>query len=178
MTARRRSPLTRLVNSTILVEDRGSSILNNGRYESNNGSRYLVKAYLQRAEGDGTDDGELPSWGSRASSGGGITSTWLLRGYGIEYARVSDGFEHGSAESFAEERSLRYESILTDSTSPRLVIPMYVNQKCTVKHGTQTTLYDSEIVMIGGKYQGLGPDSTIYFELQGIPLSIRGSLIV
>jgi hypothetical protein len=169
----KRSPLDILVNSSILIQEPNATALLNGRYiEDGEGPRYLVKAYLQRSEGDGTDDGELPSFGNRASSGGGSTSTWLFRGYGIEYTEVPSTFNHGDNED-----GYTYQSILTSSDAPAIKIPIYPNLKVSLRHGTLPIIHKSEVVMIGGKYQGLGPDKTIYVELRGIPIVLRGSMV-
>lgn len=170
-----RSPLGELINSSILMnEDIGFQQLN-GRYiTSETGKNYLIKAYLERSSGEGTDDGELPSFGNRASSGGGSTSTWLFRGYIMSYCEVPATFKHGQSED-----NFRYNSVLGSSTSTEniLQIPIVPNKRVSIRHGNLQIIHNSEIVMVGGKYQGLGPDKTIYVELKGVPVVIRGSMV-
>lgn len=168
-----RSPLTTLLNSEISVNISSIPAIVNGRYGEGMQQRYVLKAYLQRGAGEGTDDGELPSYGSRASSGGGATSSWLFRGYILEYTKVPNDFELGSRLG-----GYKFESILTDGDAPKVAIPLYPSMQCKLRHGDMRTIHNAEIVMIGGRYQGLGPDRTIYMELRGVQVLIKGSLTI
>ena len=163
----RLSPLTPLINSSILINTPAETTLVSARFQASAGPRYLVKSYLQRQDGSGTDDGEAPTFGSRSSSGGGMTSTWTFRGYAISYAIVSSDFQHGN-----DETGLTFLSILNNDATG-LAIPLISSMKCTIRHGSLGYLHTGELTLIGGRYQGLGPDATIYYELQGVPMTLR-----
>lgn len=169
MSAPRISPLRPLINSSIVISSPGETVLSSARYTAPEGPRYLIKTYLQRQDGEGTDDGQIPSYGSRSSSGGGITSTWTFRGYLVSYAIISNTFKHGD-----DETGLEYFSILNDSSNG-IAIPVYGGCQCTIRHGTLGYLHNGDITIVGGRYQGLGPDTVIYYELQGIPITVRGN---
>lgn len=168
----RRSPLEQLINSSILIETPSETVLSNGRFDAPIAHRYLVKTYLQREDGEGTDDGQIPSYGSRSSSGGGLTSTWTFRGYILSYVEVSSTYKHGTSEA-----GLIWEPII-NSTNDGIMIPIIPRMKCTIRHGNSGMLYYGDITIVGGKYQGLGPDTTIYYELQGAPITLRGNVTI
>ena len=166
------TPLRDLMNSSVLLEIPGVNGLVNGRYQSTGGEvRYLIRSYLQRIEGRGTSDGRQNTFGSDETTGGGATSAYLLRGYAIEFSVVLPGFEHG----VTDESSLTYTSILTPDLSPVLAIPIKNRLACTIRHGDYPQIFQGKLINIGGKYQGQGPDRTIYYELKGIPIALDAS---
>ena len=147
----------------------GVSAFIDGRYQSGGGDvRYLIRAYLQRIEGRGTSDGRQNTFGSKATTGGGATSTYLLRGYAIEFTVPPVDFDHG----IDDEAALVYTNILSPTLDPQLVIPVKNQLDCTIRHGDYPSLFKGKLVNIGGKYQGQGPDKTIYYELQAIPITL------
>jgi len=167
-----KSPLYQLINSSVLIEIPAAPGIINGKYtDTGSATRYLIRSYLQRIEGTGTSTGQQRTFGALVTTGGGATNSWLLRGYGIEYYQLqpADNFVHG-----ASEENFNYSPILVGNP-PSLAIGLLNNARVTVRHGNYPKIFRGTLKSIGGKYQGEGPDKTIYYELQGIPVSIGSS---
>ena len=146
------SPLDQLKNSSVLVQTYQPTTFQNGRYQKpKDGPKYLIRSYLQRIEGRGTSTGEARTWGSSSSLGGGRTSGWLLKGYAIEYYEVQpgDNFIHGESD----ESVFTYTSIVTPGNNPTIAIPVRNGMEVSVRHGKLADVYQSKIIIIGGRYQ-------------------------
>lgn len=160
-----------LINSRVMVTELGASEVMNGRLYASNEARYILRGFLTRAMGEGTDDGELPSWGSRASSGGGVTSVFLYRGYITEYATVSSNYEFSN---YSTDQGLVYRTILSESSyNPRINI--YRGMPATLRHGSSGFMETGSVVIFGGRYGGSGIDEILYKELRAIPIIIKAS---
>lgn len=164
------SPLYQLVNSSVLIEVPAAPGIIDGRYTDTGApTKYLIRSYLQRIEGTGTSSGQQRTFGARATTGGGATNGWLLRGYGIEYYIVqpADNFVHG----VSSETNFTYSPVFVGNP-PVLQLPVLNNSRVTIRHGTYPKIFRGVVKSIGGKYQGQGPDETIYYELQGVPVAL------
>lgn len=172
------SPLTDLKNSSVLVTLPSTIQQVDGRYtDAGVEEQYLIRSYLQRAEGKGTEDGRQNTFGSKATTGGGATSSWVLRGYAIEYVEILPeyGFIHGTTD----ESQYAYLSLVSGGpTDTVLDLPLRNNYRVSVRHGNYPDIFEGIITNIGGKYQGLGPDQTIYYELQAVPITLSSAAIV
>lgn len=164
------SPLAFIVNSRILLQAEGSTVsVTNGRISVDDGAKYLLKAYLKRYDSTTAETGavKIPRRGDvRDTFTGGSGDSHLYRGYAISYATVGAGFTIGDDES-----GLTF----VDITTPQAYIQP--GMKCDLVFGDDRRM-TGEVETSSGKFGGDGIDVTIYKEVGGIPVTIRGGMLL
>jgi hypothetical protein len=140
--------------------------MSNGRAVAAVGTRYLVKAFLKRAQSTGTETGgvKVPLTGQRGQLLPGASGErYLYRGYALQYATVSSTFVLGSSS----EDALTWTNI---DSQPSWLKPAS-NSTCLIGNDP---IFNGKIERSSGLFGGLGIDEIIYDEMGGIPLIVSG----
>lgn len=166
------SPLLEFSNSSIVISiNSGAPEVIDGRYvlDNNLSSRYLVRCYLVRVQGSKVDTsiGEASGY-SRSGFQGIDVDRFLYRGYCLQYASISSGFEHGNSS----EDNLGYIDI--GSEVPNFLSNGSGIRGISIRHGVDY-IADGYLHIIGGVYGSRGIDEIIYENIGGVPITVRGT---
>lgn len=142
--------------------------MSSGRITASASSKYLVKAYMKRAQYGGVSSGSkkipLDSQLEGRMMPGASGDQFYYRGYGLQYANVASNF------------------VLGTSGINGLSWSVLDSQKTWMLPGGQVQLqFGNDPIMLGnverssGVFGGLGIDEIIYAEIGGVELQITGN---
>lgn len=161
------SPLLPYANSFVLVTGEGVVSVVDGRIEAVPGVRYLVKAFMSRAQYTGVSSGSkkipLESQLDGRMMPGASGDQFYYRGYALQYATVPDTFNLESSST----NGLSYSTVNEQYSWLKPGISVQF------KFGNDPILF-GQIERSSGVYGGLGIDKIIYKEVVGVQLQITG----
>jgi hypothetical protein len=162
------SPLLGIANSYILFTRPGVPTVTSGRIGSATSTKYLVKAYLKRAQYGGVSSGSkkipLESQLEGRMLPGAAGDQFYYRGYGLQYATVANTFILGTT-------TVTGISWITLSNQETWMLP---GNQVQVQFGNDPLL-TGKIERSSGVFGGLGIDEIIYSEIGGVELQITGN---
>lgn len=161
------SPLLSIANSLILVTSEGVPSVTNGRISAAVGTKYLVNAYMKRAQYGGVSSGskKVPLYSELGGNmmPGASGDQFYYRGYALQYGVVSSTFALGDSIS-----SVSWTTVTAQSS---WLLPGIEVQ---FKFGSDPVLR-ARVERSSGVFGGLGIDEIIYSEIGGVELQLTGN---
>jgi len=160
------SPLLPYANSAIVIASTGAVSTVDGRITATAGNRYLIKAFLKRAQSTGAETGgiKVPRLGRVGSVLPGASGEYFLyRGYALQYAIVPSTFVLGTTS----ESNLQYNRIQEQFAW------MLPGQNGQLRFGDDRIL-NAQIQRSSGVFGGIGIDDIIYNEIGGVEIQVTG----
>jgi hypothetical protein len=162
------SPLLDIANSYVLFTRPGTPSVTSGRIGSATSTKYLIKAYLKRAQYGGVSSGSkkipLESQLEGRMLPGAAGDQFYYRGYGLQYATVASTF------------------VLGTTTVTGISWTTLDGQKTWMLPGSEVQVqFGNDPILTGkterssGVFGGLGIDEIIYSEIGGVELQITGN---
>lgn len=162
------SPLLPYANAYVLVRSKGAVTNVNGRFVAADGAVLAVKCFLKRQQSTGVSTGSSKqpdamraNWNNTLPGASG--DQFLYRGYALQTATVTAGWEPGDAATW------------TDVTA----------SIASLRPGNDVTLYlgntpamPARVERNSGVFGGAGIDEILYAELGGVELQLSGAEVL
>jgi hypothetical protein len=162
------SPLLSIANSLILVTSQGVPTVTNGRITAAVGTKYLVNAYMKRAQYGGVSSGskKVPLYSELGGNmmPGASGDQFYYRGYALQYGVVSSTFELGVTSTSGISWS-------TVTAQNKWLLPSIEVQ---FQFGNDPILR-ARVERSSGVFGGQGIDEIIYSEIGGVELQLTGN---
>ena len=163
------SPLAPYINGRLLVPGQGDVTIGaDGRFVEAEGSAYLVKLFIKRAQYSGVSSGSKPLPLASQLDGrmmpGGSGDQFYYRGYALEWATVPSDFDLEASS----EAGLVFQQVTTQYGW------LATGTACQFRFGQDPIMYETKIQRSSGVFGGQGIDEIIYSEIGGVEIQLTG----
>jgi len=162
------SPLLPYANTRLRIGTTGAITVVNGRPTQAQGTIYLVRCYLKRAQYKGVSSGSrkvpLPAELGGLMLPGATGDQFYYRGYALQKATITS--------AFAWETASLTTLSFTDVTAQEVFL--LPGTEVSMKLGNDPTMV-ATIERSSGVFGGLGVDEILYPSLGGVEIQIKGA---
>lgn len=163
------SPFLPYENARFLVIDEGVVSLVNGRWNTSELDKYLLKLWIKRAQYGGVSSGSkkipLPSQLDGEMLPGASGDQFYYRGYSLQYAQVTTDWDLETSD----ESSLTWVDV---TSTPDW---LSTGQEGQFRFGNDPIMPSARIERSSGVFGGQGIDEIIYKGVGGVEIQITGS---